>query len=97
MQTVLVHIDSGLGPIGAWGFLGGTLKHFYPESLDVEISARARSAMAARGNDVPVPEWFHQLASRTPHLDDYEAIELNDGVSLPAVVAEFRRAWRETA
>lgn len=94
MQHVLVHIDHGLGPIGAWGYLDGALTHFYPESLDVSIPARARQYMAGRDLDCTIPEWFGYLTdhARTA-LDEFEAIEVNDGVSLPAIVAEFRRAW----
>ena len=98
MQHVLIHIDQELGPIGAWGYLHGKLVQFYPESLAVEISARAREIMASRDPDTPVPEWFDLLASNDPTLlDEYKTLEVNDGVSLPAVVAEFRRTWKGEA
>ncbi len=95
MQHVLVHIDldAGLGPIGAWGYLDGHLTHFYPESLDVRISARARDYMAIRDEGTTVPEWFEHIADNAGGADEFEAIEVNDGVSLPAIVAEFRRHW----
>ena len=95
MQHVLVHIDCDLGPIGAWGYTDGDLTHFYPESLDPAISARARTAMAARGNDTPVDAWFHTLSRRTPYLDDYEVVEVSNVITLPAVVAEFRKVWKQ--
>lgn len=94
MQQVLVHIDAGLGPIGAWSFHDGYLVHFYPESLDVSIPARAREAMALRDLDVPVGDWFAFLASQDPTVDDdYEAFEIDQPVALPTILAEFRRQW----
>lgn len=100
MQHVLVHVDldSGLGPIGAWGYHEGRLTHFYPESLDPSISARARDYMAARGADVPVPEWFGHLdESAKTALDEFEAIEVDSEMKLHAVLAVFRRTWAATA
>lgn len=92
-QYVLVHYDHALGPIGAWGFLDGRLKHFYPESLDVGISSRAREIMAAR-RDTTVPEFFALLDRCDPSmLDNYQLVKTPPGVSLPAVVAEVRRSW----
>lgn len=94
MQQVLVHIDAGLGPIGAWSFNEGHLKHFYPESLDTSISARAREAMAGRTIDTSVPEWFAFLAEQDPTmLDAYEAFTLDQPVELPKILAEYRRQW----
>ncbi len=100
MRHVLVHIDldSGLGPIGAWGYHDGRLTHFYPESLSAAIPARARQYMAARGADTSVPQWFDLLEeSANTALDEFEAIEVDDGMTLPAVLAEFRRSWAATA
>lgn len=100
MQHVLVHIDldSGLGPIGAWGFHEGRLTHFYPESLHPSIPARARDYMAARHPDVTVPDWFDHL-EECAHtaFDEFEAIEVHNGMNLPAILAEFRRSWAATA
>lgn len=93
----MVHIDPSLGPIGAWGFDQDRLTHFYPESLDVSISARARLAMASRGEHLTVPEWFLILSGNPTAFDGFETVEVHDGISLPAVVAEFRRQWKETA
>ncbi len=97
MQHVLVHIDHscGLGPIGAWSFYDGRLTHFYPESLDPAIPARARDYMAGRDpSTATVDDWFGYLNDNIePPLDEFHAIEANDGVSLPAIVAEFRRYW----
>lgn len=93
----MVHIDPSLGPIGAWGFSDGDLTHFYPESLDLQISARGRTAMAARGEHLTVPEWFAILAGHPTALDDFETVEVHDALSLPAVVAEFRKVWKQTA
>jgi hypothetical protein len=95
MQHVLVHIDQGLGPIGAWSYSKeGHLTHFYPESLDVSISGRARLLMAHRTLDVQVPEWMDFIADSDPTLlDTYQTFDVNDGHSLTAVLAEFRRSW----
>lgn len=95
MQHVLVHIDQSLGPIGAWSYSkAGRLTHFYPESLDVAISGRARLLMAQRTSDVSVPEWMESLADKDPTLlDEYETVQIPDNVRLTAVVADFRRSW----
>lgn len=96
---VLVHIDidQGLGPIGAWGF-DGRLTHFYPESLDTAISARARELMAQRDADVTVPEWMDLIAEADPNpLDQFEHLEVNDTDPLPLVLAEYRRIWNSTS
>jgi hypothetical protein len=92
---VLVHIDRGLGPIGAWGYHHGHLKHFYPESLDVGISARARDLMSRRTTDIPVPDWMDFLADSDSHnmLDQYATVIVNDTDTLPKVLAEYRRLW----
>jgi hypothetical protein len=95
---VLVHIDldQGLGPIGAWGF-NGQLKHFYPESLDPAISARARELMAQRTPDISVPDWMDLIADSDPNpLDSFHTGDVNDGDSLPVVLAEYRRIWNST-
>ncbi len=97
MQHVLVHIDQSLGPIGAWSYRDGVLTHFYPESLDTEISGRARLLMAQRDNDVPIPEWMELIADSAPSLlDDFQAIEVNDNVALSTILTEFRRSWAAT-
>ncbi len=97
MQHVLVHIDHGqnLGPIGAWGYIDGRLTHFYPESLDVGIPARARQYMLGRDPaTTSVPTWFDLLMAHTDRRqDEFQAIEVNDDVTLPSIVAEFRRHW----
>jgi hypothetical protein len=94
VQQVLVHIDAGLGPIGAWSFNDGHLVHFYPESLDTSIPARAREAMASRDLDVSVPDWFALLADQDPTmLDAYEAFTVDIPVALPTILAEYRRQW----
>jgi hypothetical protein len=93
---VLVHIDldQGLGPIGAWGYSKYGLRHFYPESLDVEISARARNLMAQRDNDTPVTEWMDLIADADPTpLDSWRVIEADDNDPLPIVLSDFRRTW----
>lgn len=95
---VLVHIDldQGLGPIGAWGY-DGKLTHFYPESLDTAISARARELMAARSLDVTVPEWMELIADTDPTtMDQFETVEVNDTDALPHVLAEYRKVWNAT-
>lgn len=95
MQHVLVHIDQGLGPIGAWSFdAKGALTHYYPESLDTAISSRARLLMAQRSEDISTPEWMDLISDSEPTmLDEYEAIEVDDGVTLNAVLADYRRTW----
>jgi hypothetical protein len=95
MQHVLVHIDQGLGPIGAWGYSqDGHLTQFYPESLDVGISGRARLLMAHRTLDVSVPDWMDFIADSDPTLlDQYQTLEVPDSYPLSAVVADYRRAW----
>lgn len=95
MQHVLVHVDldHGLGPIGAWSF-NGKLRHFYPESLDVAISSRAREVMAQRAHDITVPEWMDLMADGDPSpLDEYHAFDITEEASLPTILAEFRRRW----
>lgn len=97
---VLVHIDLdyGLGPIGAWGYDGIRLRHFYPESLDPAISARARDLMAQRSNDIPVDEWMALIAESDPSpLDSYEIVTADGAESLPAVLAQYRHAWSASA
>ncbi len=98
MQHVLVHIDQDLGPIGAWSYSAtGTLRHFYPESLDTAISARARELMAARDNNMPVNEWMDLIAGGEPSLlDDFTTFEVNDELSLPTILADYRRHWTAT-
>lgn len=94
MQHVLVHIDQERGPIGAWSFSSGKLRHFYPESLDEAIPARAREVMAARDLDVTVVEWMDHIADCDPTLlDAYQAFEVHDDLTLPAILAEYRRMW----
>lgn len=93
----MVHIDPSLGPIGAWGFSEGELTHFYPESLDQAISSRGRTAMAARGPHLSVPEWFLILSGNPTAQDDFQTVEVHDSVNLPSVVAEFRKVWKQTA
>lgn len=99
MQHIMVHIDQTLGPIGAWSYSKtGTLRHFYPESLDTAISARARELMAARDNDMPVHEWMELIAGGEPSmLDDFTTIEVNDELTLPTILADFRRHWSSTS
>ena len=90
---VLVHVDQGLGPIGAWGY-NGKLRHFYPESLDTAISARARELMASRATNISVTDWMDLMADADPTLiDEYHAFETSDDAALPGVLAEFRRSW----
>lgn len=97
MQHVLVHIDQGLGPIGAWGYKDGHLTHFYPESLDVAISGRARLLMAHRTLDISVPEWMDFIAESDPTLlDEYQTLEVPDDYQLSAILAEARRSWVAT-
>lgn len=98
MQHILVHIDAGLGPIGAWGFTGETLTHFYPESLDLAISSRAREAMAQRDPSTSVPDWFAYLSEhRNSLVDQYETLAIDKPVALPFILAEFRRSWNTNA
>lgn len=98
MQHVLVHIDQGLGPIGAWSYKNGNLRHFYPESLDVGISARARELMAQRDTDVSVQDWMDLIADTDPTmLDEFETFEVDDNLSLPSILAEYRRSWTTAA
>lgn len=93
---VLVHIDldQGLGPIGAWGVSRHGLRHFYPESLDVTIPARARDLMAQRDLDTSVAEWMNLIAGTDPNpLDSWALIDVKDSDPLPTVLAEYRRTW----
>lgn len=95
MQHVLVHIDQALGPIGAWTYRRGALRHFYPESLDPDISARARDLMARRDNDIGVSEWMDFIADCDPTLlDAFQTFDVDDDYILPAILSEFRRAWK---
>lgn len=94
MQHVLVHIDKGLGPVGAWSYQDGQLQHFYPESLDTFISARARQVMAERDPGISVAEWFAYIAEHYDNLaDEFETVDLDLPLALPTIVAEFRRTW----
>jgi hypothetical protein len=95
MQHVLVHIEAGLGPIGAWSYTqDGKLVHFYPESLDIAISGRARLLMAQRHHDVSVPDWMDFIADNTGSLlDEYQTLIVHDDLSLNLILAEFRRTW----
>lgn len=91
----MVHIDRALGPVGGWSWQDSELSHFYPDKLDPLVSARARDAMASRTEPLSVPEWFALLAAREPALDQYEAFQVHDGISLITVVADFRREWNQ--
>lgn len=95
MQHVLVHIDQGLGPIGAWSYTQDhKLTHFYPESLDVGISGRARLSMAQRDPAISIPRWMDILSDTEPTmLDEYQTIEVDDHMPLTQILAEFRRLW----
>lgn len=94
---IQIDLDQGLGPIGVWGFNAGRLKHFYPESLDASISARARELMAQRSLDISVPEWMDLIADTDPNpLDSFETVIVNDSDPLPLVLAEYRRLWNAT-
>lgn len=96
MQQVLVHVDLdyGLGPVGAWTYRQGALRHFYPESLDPQISARARDLMAQRRLDISVPEWMGLIADQDPNpMDHFQTFEVNDDLPLPAILSEFRKSW----
>lgn len=97
MQHVLVHIDSGLGPIGAWSYNDSHLVHFYPDSLDLAISSRAREAMAGRDPSISIPDWFAYLSAHANYLDEFETLEVHKPLSLPTILAEFRRAWKADA
>ena len=97
MQHVLVHIDQGLGPIGAWSYHDERLTHFYPESLDPAISGRARLLMAQRSDDISIPDWMDLIADGEPtNLDEYQALEIDDDVPLSSVVSQARRSWVAT-
>jgi hypothetical protein len=94
MQHVLVHIDQGLGPIGAWSYRQNRLTHFYPESLDPSISGRARLLMAQRQDDITIDEWMDLIADTEPNmLDEYTAFDIDDDVPLNVILAQFRRTW----
>lgn len=97
MQHVLVHIDGDLGPIGAWSWSDdhGQLRQFYPQSLDLSISGRARQFIAARPLERSVPDWFLELAaaSNASLCDTFEVVHVADDIALVDVVSEYRRAW----
>ncbi len=94
MQHVLVHIDQSLGPIGAWSNSQDGLRHFYPESLDPAISARAREIMAQRPPDITVEDWMDLIADSDPTLlDEYQTLKVQDHIALNVILAEFRRTW----
>jgi hypothetical protein len=94
MQHVLVHIDQSLGPIGAWSYSRDRLTHFYPESLDPSISGRARLVMAQRTDDTSIIEWMDLIAGTEPTmLDEYQTVDVADGIPLNFVLGEFRRSW----
>src|ERR1700759_4503880 len=98
MQHVQVHIDTGLGPIGPWSYNEGAPVHFYPDSLDVSIPARAREAMASRDPSISVPDWFAIMCGHhCNQLDDFETIAVDKPLSLPAILADFRREWNAQA
>ncbi len=94
---VLVHIDCDLGPIGAWSWNAdrGQLTQFYPESLDLNISGRARQLLAARPLQVSLPDWFLEIAATTVAslCDKYEVVVVPDNTNLIDIVSEYRRAW----
>lgn len=95
MQSVMVHIDSDLGPIGAWSFHHGGLTHFYPESLDLAISGRARQLMAGRRGEA-VPDWFLYMSTVEADTDVFHTLDVADGTSLVDVITEYRRVWNTT-
>jgi hypothetical protein len=94
VQQCLIHIDARLGPIGVWWLTDSTgLRHFYPEALDPAIAERGRVTMAARGHQVPIVDWFDQLAERTAHLDDYVRVDLTDTTPVVEVLGHYRARW----
>lgn len=97
MQHVLVHTDGDLGPIGAWSYSDdhGNLRQFYPQSLDLAISGRARQFIAARPADRGVPEWFLEMASISTEslCDTFEVVHVADDIALVDIVSEYRRRW----
>ncbi len=95
MQNVMVHIDSDLGPIGAWSFHHGELTHFYAESLDLAISGRARQLMAGR-REHTVPDWFLYISASQVDGDVFHTLDVADGTSLIEVISEYRRVWNTT-
>lgn len=100
MLIVLVHIDGELGPIGAWSYDSATdaLRQFYPESLDLAISGRARQLIAARPSHVDLATWFLEMAatSQASMCDTYEVVHVPDNTALVEVVSEYRRAWHSS-
>lgn len=93
----MVHIDLMLGPIGAWCYGVDGLTHFYPATLDVEVSSRGRGDMAARNLELSVPEWFAFLASRESETTQYVAFEIDgdEDMNIISVLAEYRRQWNQ--
>jgi hypothetical protein len=98
MQHVLVHTDASLGPIGAWSYQPETqrLTHFYPESLDLHISGRARQLMAERPDETTPSLWFAYMVERSTTLDAFALVVVGDEVDLVDVVSEYRRVWNTT-
>lgn len=98
MQNVLIHIDHDLGPIGIWAFHHNPsrLTHFYPESLDLTISGRARQLMAERPLLTDTPDWFTYLSTLHPGLDTYETVDVADELAMIDVLTEYRRVWNTT-
>lgn len=83
-MLILIHIHPGTGPVGAWRIADGTPVAHY---TDPTRRHRAEAALANRGPAVPWDDWFHQLADRTPYLDDYEVITVDNTTPEPLITA----------
>lgn len=96
MTSVLIHIPHAYGkPAGAWRVEDGKLVCHYDIDSPLGDTVRARVALAARGTDVPLDDWFHQLASKTPYFDDYEVIEAPPDQPLTDILIQAQQAWTE--
>lgn len=94
MGVVLIHIQPGRGPIGAWREHDGGLVSCYPNG-DAAAQHTALQALRAKADAVPMPVWMNALADRVPHADDYETVVSDEELSI--VLARFVAAWKGSA
>ncbi len=98
MAPVLVHTARAFGkPTGVWRIEHDKLVCEYDLTAPLEHVIRARVALAAKGDTVPIDAWFRQLASKVPYADDYEVIDADPAADLHDILIQAQTAWTDPA
>jgi hypothetical protein len=91
MAAVLIHVDTALGPLGAWMAVDDNLESIYaPPSRTAEAVAYA--LLHARGDTVPWEAWFQRLADRTSYTVQFY-LTTDYSQPLAAVLAAEQQRW----